>query len=288
MTDIELRISPDRNVIDQLVDQAFVLATEAQTRFAEQYGSYSWRADLGDDNPVFWFEREPEPAIFRPHFIGSTSGVSNTWLWGWDNINGFPDAAVEVVAQLRGIAEQLGDPELTTAKLPLESDAREAEGFPEHDEYSYVYAAMAVSGLKIPVFYRAPSGPEGSYAWFVLDNAAEFTLADATPIDMTGAITQALETGRLTDHRLAVESYAQRRSGVTLVEGDSADGGGSALTLSTASGDVTVTFDDENRVVRISGTARAQAEPLSAPRPAPAVEEKQAGFFGRLFGKKYG
>ena len=28
---------------------------------------------------------------FRVQFLGSESYVSNSWLWGWENINNFPD-----------------------------------------------------------------------------------------------------------------------------------------------------------------------------------------------------
>lgn len=246
-----LRLYPGADVIDQLIDNVAILTTEAQARFAESYSEYSWRVDLSEP-PVFWFEREP-PAMFAPSFIGSTSGTSNTWLWGWENINSFPGPVIQDAERLHELAESIsaGNPdfdctELLTAKLPLGEEERRQMGLPERTEYSYVYAAMAVAGIKAPVFYRAPTG-NGSYAWFLLSNSDEFSLPSPTPLVTIRALTDALSQGLLTNHKVAVQAYAAWRDGVELA------GDGDVRVLRTPGGDVQITFDELGRITNIAG-----------------------------------
>lgn len=247
--DLSLRIAADADPVAQLVNHVAILALEAQARFAETYADYNWRADLTEP-PVFWFEREPK-AIFRPHVIGTTSGQSDTWLWAWENVNNFPDSVVEVANAVKAIGEQLGARDLTTAEQPLDADARQTEGLGsgpglwEVPAQTLTFAAASVGGLRVPVFYRAPTGG-GSFVWFLLDNEAEFTLPQPTALATATAIGEALSSGHLTDHKAGLRAYAQRRAGVRL------DEGADTWTLHTADGAVAIAFDDQDRIVRIT------------------------------------
>ena len=241
MSDFELSITPSGDVINQLRDHIVILSMETQTAFAEIYGGFDWRADLSDP-AVFWFESSP-PTIFKPYFIGSTSGESNTWLWGWENINGFPDELVEISANAREIGEVLQASELTTAKLALGAEARAAAGLPEREnaDQDYVFAAMALSSIQVPVLYRGPTG-EGSYAWFLIENDEAFSLPDPTPLATVNAVANAIKSGLVSDCRLALEKYAQRRDGVTLVETSV------GVDLAMESGTVHLVLDELGRV----------------------------------------
>lgn len=274
MTATPLRIDPSRDILDQLVDQVLVFATETQELFAERYGDYDWRADFAAEEPVFWFEREPNPALFRPHFVGSSSGISDTWLWGWENINEFPDEVVALPTKLRDLTAPFEAEELSSAQLPLDADARGEAGLPERTAYSYVYAAMAVSEIDVPAIYRGPTGG-GSYAWLVVENSEEFALPAPTPLETVAAITKALSLGLVQDHRLALRGYADRRSGVSLAEEDG------KFILKTAAGDVVVTLDEEDRIAHMS--SRLQEAPEDTPPVEPAHEPR--GFFRKLFGR---
>ena len=44
-----------------------------------------WNVDFSEGS--IRFGKQPYPI----QFIGSESTASNTWLWGWENINGFSD-----------------------------------------------------------------------------------------------------------------------------------------------------------------------------------------------------
>ena len=53
-------------------------------------------------------------------FIGSESISSNTWLWGWENINGFPDERIKMARYTRNIGEQWKLEPLTTSEFELD------------------------------------------------------------------------------------------------------------------------------------------------------------------------
>lgn len=234
-----MRIDANGDVLAQLEDSVVLLAHEAQSAFAERYAEYDWRVDLSDV-PVLWFEREPR-AVFRAHFVGSVSGGSSTWLWGWENINGFPDAAVETARSVRDLGEQAGVELLTTPKLSV----------PESDDalvHSLVRAAMAVSG--IPTHYRAPTGP-GSFAWFLVDNPAEFALDAPSPVTIASMTAELLGAGLITDPRRALADYAERRGGIEYAEGED----GAVITLTMAAGSTTARLDEQGRIVELVASA---------------------------------
>ncbi len=241
----EFTLTRDRDVVGQLVDHTIILSIEAQTEFSARYTGLPWRVDLTEP-PVFWFQREPAP-MFRPHFIGSTSPRSNTWLWGWENINQFPDSVISVARHVREIGDRLGSAELTTAYQNLHSaervyDGLIARGIPEG---VFVYCAQALSGLAAPVYYRGPV--TNGHSWFLLDNPAEFSLPTPTPKATTAAIMRALNTGDVTDHRLAVTSYAQRRQGISLVDSEP-----DRVVLRATGGYLGVRFDAIGRITEIT------------------------------------
>jgi len=109
----------------------------------------------------------------------------------------------------------------------------------------YVYAAMAVSGLRVPVFYRGPTGP-GSYFWFLLDNQDEFDLPAPSVMTTISVIMGLLQAGAIGDHRLAVRAYGARRGGLTATE--TAD----TVTLAAPDGNLHVSFDEFGRITSLS------------------------------------
>ncbi len=247
-SDLHVRIYPGQPLLAQLIDNIVVLSFEIQAVFADRYGELSWRADLNDP-AAFWFEREPA-AVFRPHFIGSSSGFSNTWLWAWHNINDYPEAVVATATSVRALGEQLGCAELTTAQQSLDVGERGEAGLDtvQQADQSLVFAAAALSALPVPAYYRAPTG-EGSFAWFLLDNPNEFSLPPASAVPTAAAITQAVASGYLRDARTAVEAYAERRDGVEISDD------GDALLVSANDGELRLEFDAEGRLSRLAGTA---------------------------------
>ncbi|MFL0289170.1 DUF6882 domain-containing protein [Mycobacterium sp. SMC-21] len=250
----EFTLTRDRDVVGQLVDHTLILSIEAQTELIARYSGLSWRVDLSEP-PVFWFEREPA-AVFRPHFIGSTSTRTNTWLWAWENINDFPDSVVSLAQYVREAGERLGAAELTTAYQNLQPAERVYEGLIARGmpEAVYVYCAQALSELPAPVYYRAPNG--NGYSWFLLDNPDEFSMPTAAAVSTTAAITRALRTGDITDHRLAVTAYAQRRQGISLEIP-----GHDRMVLQAPDGQVVIGIDEGGRITTIVSDPGGQKGP---------------------------
>lgn len=241
---VPLTLDRERDLISQLVDHTVMLSIEAQSVFAERYQGFPWRVDLSDP-AVFWFEREPV-AMFRPHFVGSTSDATNTWLWGWDNVNAFPGPVVDVARRIHDVGSRFDCVDLITAYQRLDPAERARDGLAvrEYPEHAFVYCAQALSGIAAPVYYRAPVS--SGYSWFLLDNPDEFALPEPTALGVAFAITRALQTGYVSDHRRAVIAYAGSRAGLSSTH--SAD----AVVVGAADGDVRVAFDDRGRVVSVT------------------------------------
>ncbi len=234
----------DRDVVGQLVDHTLILSVEAQTELIARYSGLSWRVDLSEP-PVFWFERKPA-AMFRPHFIGSSSAITNTWLWAWENINHFPEPVVSLARHVREVGARLGAAELTTAYQNLHPAERVYEGLIARGmpEAAFVYCAQALSALPAPVYYRAPNG--SGHSWFLLDNPDEFSLPTPTAVSAAVAMTRALQAGDVTDHRLAVTAYTQRRQGLSLHSA-----GADRMIVGAPDGQVVVELDEFGRIIEI-------------------------------------
>ena len=237
-------MTSDRDVVGQLVDHTLILSVEAQTELIARYSGLSWRVDLSEP-PVFWFERKPA-AMFRPHFIGSSSAITNTWLWAWENINHFPEPVVSLARHVREVGARLGAAELTTAYQNLHPAERVYEGLIARGmpEAVFVYCAQALSGLPAPVYYRAPNG--SGHSWFLLDNPDEFSLPTPTAVSAAAAMTRALQTGDVTDHRLAVTAYTQRRQGLSLHSAEA-----DRMIVGAPDGHVVVELDEFGRIIEI-------------------------------------
>ncbi len=240
---VMVSLDPRYRPIPQLLDIAAFMAAETQDLLHERYGGYpTWSVDLNADPPQFRFESPERSATFRPHFVGSTSAHTGTWMWGWNNINRFPEPAVALAGTLRRIGTDLGDPDLTTPTLPLAG----------RDNLPNVLVAAAQAVVGEYAWYRAPTDDAGSAAWFVLAaDPAEFTLGESKPHILGKAIINALSVGQIVDHRAALHHYAEQRGGITVTETRGANPAGPlTVVLSMAAGDLTVDFDDAGHISR--------------------------------------
>lgn len=286
--EVSISLDPNTPKVPQLIDSVIVVAIEAQNAYLEQFEGFDrWDADLTAQ--TFTLSGPGREVVFTPYFVGSSSGESDTWMWGWNNINNFPEGVVEVADAVFNFGGHFSEPLLTVAQQPLGEAERTAAGLPGADhgfgvERTFVHAAQALSGIAAPLYYRAPTG-NGSFAWFLLSNPAEFRLPPATVLSTISALTEALQSGYVSDGIGALVGYADKREGVSL------EGGEGTAVLHTPDGDVNLELDASGRITRISGTADARpavADAPSAPQqadPASAPEPEKKGFFGKLFGR---
>ena len=73
----------------------------------------NWNVDLAEGTIAFGEDKYPV------QFIGSESSSSETWLWGWENVNNFPQSVIELAEQIKSLGDSLGLDILTTAEMDL-------------------------------------------------------------------------------------------------------------------------------------------------------------------------
>jgi hypothetical protein len=246
----------DVPALQDLVDDAAFLSHEHQLHLTDLHGDDAWAADL--TTGVFTFTApDGGTATCRLQFLGTAAPGPGTWMWAWQNVNGFPDAVLTAAESTR----RTGLREAAEPELPLADDLA----------HRLALAAKAVTGSF--AHYSAPVGG-GTRAWFLLDDADLALPAPSVP-RVVRTLSEGLLSVTVVDHRRAVASYASAR-GLPAVE----DGTG-AVVLDVPDGTVTVRFDERGRIAGISASSRRTAAPeaaapLGAEPEAAAVEPEVA------------
>ena len=75
-----------------------------------------WQVDF-DSGKIYFDERE-----FDMQFIGSESFSSNTWLWGYENINGFDERLLGLANKAREFGEKFGLSAFSTPRFELDKN----------------------------------------------------------------------------------------------------------------------------------------------------------------------
>lgn len=75
-----------------------------------------WRADF-ESGKIYFDEKE-----FDMQFIGSESFSSNTWLWGYENINGFDERLLGLANRAREFGEKFGLDAFSVPQFELDEE----------------------------------------------------------------------------------------------------------------------------------------------------------------------
>lgn len=75
-----------------------------------------WQVDF-DSGKIYFDERE-----FDMQFIGSESFSSSTWLWGYENINGFNERLLELANKAREFGQKFGLSAFSTPRFELDEN----------------------------------------------------------------------------------------------------------------------------------------------------------------------
>lgn len=127
-------------------------------------------------------------------FIGSQSDVSNTWLWAWENINGFDSSLLELAEKTKQRGNEWGLEPLTKAQSNLDTLL---------SGHTIASVACAISEEKL-CYYRCPySGGAAFVAVRGVDEAV-FSGAD---IAAFAEITMKCISEFDLDHRIFAESF---------------------------------------------------------------------------------
>ena len=127
-------------------------------------------------------------------FIGSESASSNTWLWGWENVNSFPEAIIELANLTKRTAEEINLEALTVAEFEL------SDTFNGHN-MSVVTCALSDKNY---CYYRGPH--EGGAIFVAFSNVPNDVFA---PIDIHSFVSTTLECIQnfQVDHKIFIESF---------------------------------------------------------------------------------
>lgn len=261
------------DTLQDLVNRAVFLSAEMQAVFGRRIADADWEVDFGAEPPTLRFTGE-QPLDVRAHMLGSESQQTQTWHWGWDNINDFPAPVVDLSHAVRrhGAAHELG--EFTTEEIDLTDELA----------LRLTLASKTLTGLW--AHYPVDAGG-GSVVWLLVEHP-ELTLGEPEIRDLVRSLAQGLTETEVTDHRAALIAYSQQR-GFPLAELE-----GTGLRLLAADGSADVTFDEQNRITNcalhqpLEGEAAEQfaghgstpattpaaalEEPVPAPAPEPAPE----------------
>lgn len=126
-------------------------------------------------------------------FIGSESAVSNTWLWGWENINGFSDEIIRLARQTRGIGRHWKLEPLTTASFPLD------------DTFSGYNLSIVACGLAEKYcYYRGPH--DGGAILMAFSGVPESVFAPVDIQEFLSITVQCIQTFHV-NHKIFVEGF---------------------------------------------------------------------------------
>lgn len=214
--------------LQDLVNRAVFYSTEMQTHFGGLIADAEWEVDFTADPHLTFTSDDGVVLRARPHLLGSESTSQSTWLWGWENINEFPEPVVGLSHDVRkfGAGEEVE--ELTTAELALD------------DELALRLTLAAKEATGKWTHYPAAAGA-GTTVWLLID-APELVLPRPQVKVSVRALMQGLTQTTVSDHRAAVESYATKRE---IPVRELPDGG---LRLLFADGSADLSFDEERRI----------------------------------------
>ena len=148
----------------------------------------NWNVDFGAGTLSFGNDAYPM------QFIGSESSVSNSYMWGWNNINHFDERLLELANEAKALGEKWQLEPLTTECFSLD------ETFNGHT------VAAVVTGIskKNYCYYKGPHANGAVMMAIAPDDPRVFAPVGAKEtIDIIMRVIQ----NAYTDHRIMVESF---------------------------------------------------------------------------------
>ncbi|TDC85883.1 DUF6882 domain-containing protein [Actinomadura sp. 7K507] len=221
------------------------LSLEHQLHLEEVLGDHSWNVDLQQQR--FEFTGSRPLACTGFHLLGSAAPGPGSWLWAWANPSGFPAQVTALSATLREFGQRHGIAELTSAEVPFHA-LPGSPGEAAVAAASLTDAAKAITGGWTS--YNGDAGG-GTRAAFLIEHP-DFQLPPPEPARVMRVLQQGLAGLRMTDHRRAVHSYAQRRGLGSQFSADYMQ-----FSLTGPGFGATIDFDQYNRIANIKATLSA-------------------------------
>ena len=150
----------------------------------------NWNVDF--DRGIISFGEDEYPL----QFLGSEANSSNTWLWAWENINGFDDKIISLAREIKAKGEKLNLEALTTAEINIS------------DELNGHTLSIVACGLadKNYCYYRGPHS--GGAIFVAFDGVDERVFAPINEKDFADIVVNSIQQFPL-NHKLFVESFLE-------------------------------------------------------------------------------
>ena len=147
----------------------------------------NWNVDLSAG--VILFGEDTYPI----QFIGSASKSSGTWLWGWENINHFPDAIIRLAHETKACGDAWQLEALTTDEFGL------------NDTFNGHNLSIVACGLADGyAYYRCPH--DGGAFFVGISDVPDEVFAPVDFPRFISTVTQCIEQFYV-DHRIFVEAF---------------------------------------------------------------------------------
>ena len=150
----------------------------------------NWNVDF--DRGIISFGEDEYPL----QFLGSEANSSNTWLWAWENINGFDENIISLAREIKAKGEKLNLEALTTAEIEIT------------DELNGHILSIVACGLadKNYCYYRGPHS--GGAIFVAFDGVDERVFAPINAKDFADIVVNSIQQFSL-NHKLFVESFLE-------------------------------------------------------------------------------
>ena len=149
-----------------------------------------WNVDF--DKGIIAFGNDEYPL----QFLGSEANSSNTWLWAWENINGFDDKIISLAREIKAKGEKLNLEALTTAEIDIS------------DELNGHTLSIVACGLtdKNYCYYYGPHS--GGAILVAFDGVDEKVFTPIDEKDFADIVVRCIQQFPL-NHKLFVESFLE-------------------------------------------------------------------------------
>lgn len=247
----------DQQLLD-LFHKHVGMGFDRQLRFADLLDRKAPRADWEFDTATAELTFGPRLSFEAP-IIGSHAEHNDSWLWAGANRNLKLSLTNRALSDtVRALGSRLMVPAFGATAFPLEQHL----GSELTAHAAHVFGVILVEELEFDAYYIAPY--EGGRALLLIrDDRLQFV--GRHPVARVLAVfPQLVKSLPVPDHRAALTSYAR---GYGLNVTDVPNG----LRVSGPDGDLTATFDDHSRPVRIDSNVKAPPKPTPKPE-APKVK----------------
>ena len=160
-----------------------------------------WNVDF--DKGIIAFGNDEYPL----QFLGSEANSSNTWLWAWENINGFDENIISLAREIKAKGEKLNLEALTTAEIEIT------------DELNGHILSIVACGLadKKYCYYRGPHS--GGAIFVAFDGVDEKVFSSVSAKDFVDITIKCIQQFSL-NHKIFVESFLEWNKTKYKLQGD--------------------------------------------------------------------